>query len=337
MKFTIGFEKEDKKQLYSYFDDIINRNVWSEGIYVKKFEEQWAEYCGTKYAVAFNSWYGAAMAALNFIHWTYDYEYIDSFVACPSNTFMATPLAIKNSGASIEFADCNVSDLCLSYKSLLDITDTIYRVWRVRRVIGCFIVHIGGHISYDIEKIAELCRANDIFLIEDCAHSHGASYKGKRAGSFGDCGVYSFYATKTVTTGEGGMLVTDNQSLAEYARKYRNYGKFDYVVSGGNYRMSEFTAAIGCVQTARLDDIVAWKNDYVNRNYKGKYDLLSFPEDMTSGYYKCITRTEIPGSTGKVYDTPCHKIMDVSRSLPNTDFIAANHWCLPVYYKGEDR
>ena len=84
------------------------------------------------------------------------------------------------------------------------------------------LVHIGGHIAFEVERIAEYCRANDIFLLEDCAHAHGASWHGRRPGSWGDAGAYSFYATKTVSTGEGGMLVSNDDDLLEHARLFRN-------------------------------------------------------------------------------------------------------------------
>jgi dTDP-4-amino-4,6-dideoxygalactose transaminase len=154
---------------------------------------------------------------------------------------------------------------------------------------------------------------------------------------WGDAGLYSFYATKTISTGEGGMLVTDNKDLIEFAKEYRNYGKFDYKVEGLNYRMSEFTAAIGCVQVDRQDDIIKWKNEYAKNNLDSRYqNRVIFPEGMVSGYYKYIVFDQIEKSTGKVYDQPCHKIMNRNCELPNTDWIAQNHWCVPLYYKGDE-
>src|SRR2546426_11743174 len=126
---------------------------------------------------------------------------------------------------------------------------------------AAILVHIGGHIAFDSERIAAYCRANGIFLLEDCAHAHGASWNGVRPGAYGDAGVYSLYATKTISTGEGGVMVTRDPELAEFSRKFRNYGKFEHVVEGLNFRMSEFTAAIGLVQVDRLREIVARKNE----------------------------------------------------------------------------
>jgi dTDP-4-amino-4,6-dideoxygalactose transaminase len=145
------------------------------------------------------------------------------------------------------------------------------------------------------------------------------------------------YATKTISTGEGGLLVSANEDLIDYSKSYRNYGKFDYKIEGLNYRMNEFTAAIGCIQTDRLDDIVAWKNNYAEKNLNPNYSKrLIFPENMISGFYKYIVFEKIEKSTGKVYDEPCHKIMKKVYDLPNTDWVAQNHWCVPIYYKGNE-
>ena len=148
---------------------------------------------------------------------------------CPSNTFMATPLAIQHAGGKVAFVDCNRDDLCMSFEDF-------ERKAEQHKPKAAIVVHIGGHIAFEIERIADYCRANDIFLIEDCAHAHGADWNGKRPGSWGDAGVYSFYATKTVSTGEGGMLVSRHQELLEFARAFRNYGKPDHEVSGLNFR-----------------------------------------------------------------------------------------------------
>ncbi|MFA6129441.1 MAG: DegT/DnrJ/EryC1/StrS family aminotransferase [Candidatus Omnitrophota bacterium] len=323
MKFTIGFEREDTKKLHQYWDEIIQTQAWSEGKFTKLFEEKWAQHSGIR-SVAFSSWGGAALAALEF------FNVRDKVVLCPSNTFMATPLSVIKAGAKVEFVDCNKDDLCLS------LDDLKLKAAKFKPV-ALWVVHIGGHIAFQIKEIADFCRKNNIILLEDCAHAHGASWDGKKAGSWGDAGVYSFYATKTVTTGEGGMLVSRHPELIDFAAKYRNYGKFDYKVQGLNYRMSEFTAAIGCVQTERLPDIVAWKNEYARKNLDLVFNKrVIFPDGMVSGYYKYIVFEPVDKSTGKVYDKPCHVIMQKDCVLPNTDWIADNHWCVPLYYKGEE-
>jgi dTDP-4-amino-4,6-dideoxygalactose transaminase len=199
---------------------------------------------------------------------------------------------------------------------------------------AAILVHIGGHIAFDSERIAALCKSEGIFLLEDCAHAHGASWDGRRPGTFGDAGAYSLYATKTVSTGEGGVLVSADAYLLDFARAFRNYGKPDYSVAGLNFRMSEFTAALATVQTERLDEVVAWKNAVARERLDPEYERrLELPEGMTSGLYKYIVFQPIERSTGKVYDEPCHRIMGHAVDLPNTDWVAQNHWCVPLYYR----
>ena len=125
----------------------------------------------------------------------------------------------------------------------------------------------------------------------------------------------------------------ENKDLIEHSINYRNYGKFEHIIVGLNYRMSEFTAALGVVQIKRMPEIVNWKNTYAENFLDPKFsNRVILPEGMKSGYYKYIVFDELEKSTGKVYDEPCHKIMKHNVSLPNTDWIVSNHWCVPLYY-----
>lgn len=323
MKFTIGFEKEDTKKIHGYWDEIFASQKWSEAKFTQMFEEKWSAYNQVP-SIAFSSWGGAALAALEF------FKVKNKVVLCPSNTFMATPLSVVKAGGKVEFVDCNKNDLCMSYE---DLKQKIEKY----KPAAVWIVHIGGHIAFEIDSIAKLCKEKGVVLLEDCAHAHGATWNGKKAGVWGDAGIYSFYATKTVSTGEGGMLVSNNKELIEFGKKYRNYGKFEYVVEGLNYRMNEFTAAIGCAQTDRLQEIIDWKNAYARKYLDPKYpNRVKFPKGMISGYYKYIVFDPIEKSTGKVYDQACHTIMKKKYDLPNTDWVAKNHWCVPLYYKGDE-
>jgi|TARA_B100000315_G_scaffold122868_2_gene112859 dTDP-4-amino-4,6-dideoxygalactose transaminase len=115
-------------------------------------------------------------------------------------------------------------------------------------------------------------------------------------------------------------------------RKYRNYGKFDYNVEGLNFRMNEFTAAIGVVQVDRLKEIVTFKNEYAEKLNLKFGDRVKLPDGMTSGYYKYIVFEPIEKSTGKVYDEQCHNILNHNVVLPNSEWVPDNHWCVPIYY-----
>jgi hypothetical protein len=199
---------------------------------------------------------------------------------------------------------------------------------------AAFLVHIGGHIAFESEQIARYCAERGIFLIEDCAHAHGASWNGRKPGAYGDAGIYSLYATKTISTGEGGVLVSRHAELIDYARRFRNYGKPDFAVQGLNFRMSEFTAALGLVQVQRMPEIVAFKNDVARAELDPQYPArLQLPGGMTSGLYKYIVFDWLERSTGRVYDEPCHRIMGHDVELPNTDWVARHHSCVPLYYR----
>ncbi len=318
MNFSIGFDKRDLPKIHEAFDKIVASNKWTEAYYTELFESKWAEH-NNLHSAAFSSWSGAALAALDY------YKLKGKTVLCPSNTFMATPLATMQAGAQVEFVDCNRFDLCMSFDDMKQKAEKF-------KPAAIWVVHIGGHLAFETEKIAKYCKENNIILLEDCAHAAGASWNGKKPGEWGDAGFYSFYATKTITTGEGGMLVTKHKELLEHAQKFRNYGKFDYKVKGLNYRITEFAAAIGAIETDRLKDIIDFKNEYAKK-LDGEYsNRVKIPEGMVSGYYKYIVFDPIEKSTGKVYEEQCHRVLGRNIDLPNSDWVSANHWCVPIYY-----
>ena len=319
-KFAIGFDLRDRERLHALWDGILDDQLWSDGPLVRRFEEGWEAWNGLP-AVATSSWTGAALAALAF------YELQGKTVLCPSNTFMACPLSIQAAGARVEFVDCNRDDLCMSFADL-------ERKVALHRPAAVMLVHIGGHIAFEVERIAALCAAEGIVLLEDCAHSHGASWHGRRPGSYGDAGIWSFAPTKTISTGEGGLLVSRHPELVEFARTFRNYGKPDYAIAGLNYRMNEFTAAVGALAVERLEEIVAFKNAVAREELDPRHPArLQLPEGMVSGYYKYIVFERLERSTGKVYDEPCHRVLGHQVDLPNSDWVADNHWCAPLYYR----
>jgi perosamine synthetase len=321
MDFSIGFDKRDLPRIHDYFDKIVASQKWTEAYFTDLFEAKWSEYNNLP-SVAFSSWAGGAMAAMEY------FNLKGKTVLCPSNTFMATPLAALRIGAQVQFVDCNKYDLCVSFEDMK-------RKAEKYKPAAVWLVHIGGHIAFEVEKIAHYCKENGIILLEDCAHSAGAEWNGKKSGEWGDAGVYSFYATKTITTGEGGMLVTKHKALVDYAKKYRNYGKFDYVIHGLNFRINEFAAAIGVVQTERLKEIVAFKNDYASALDTQYPNHIKLPDGQISGYYKYIVFDPIEKSTGRVYEEQCHHILGHPDDLPNSDWVAKNHWCVPIYYHKE--
>ncbi len=320
--FSIGFDPRDRGRLHALWDEVLDSQRWAEGPMTERFEAAWGRAHALR-AVAMGSWTGGALAALAFA------GVRDRAVVVPSNTFMATPLAVMAAGGRPVFADCSREDLCLPF-------DEVERLVDEHDARAVVLVHIGGHIAFDVQRIADFCRDRGVVLIEDCAHAHGASWNDRAAGSWGDAGIYSLYATKTISTGEGGVLVSNNADLLEFARAFRNYGKPSHAVHGLNFRMSEFTAALGVVQVERLAEIVAWKNAVARELLDPQHPArLRLPEGMVSGLYKYVVFDEIARSTGRVYDHPCHRILGSGDDLPNTDWVATNHWCVPLYYRPE--
>jgi perosamine synthetase len=319
-RFAIGFDHRDRQRLHDLIDEVLDSNRWSEAAMTSRFESAWEAWNGLP-AVALSSWAGGALAALDFA------GVQGETVLCPSNTFMATPLAAIRSGADVQFVDCNREDLCMSLADFVRAAEQ----FKPRAAI---LVHIGGHIAFDSAAIAAYCREHGIFLLEDCAHAHGARWNGRRPGTYGDAGVYSLYATKTISTGEGGVLVSTRPEVIAHARDFRNYGKPTYEVSGLNFRMSEFTAALGLVQIERLPEIVAWKNEVARTQLDPVHpNRLELPGGMESGLYKYVVFDWLERSTGRVYDEPCHRILNHDIDLPNSDWVARNHSCVPLYYR----
>ncbi|MHB8657785.1 MAG: DegT/DnrJ/EryC1/StrS family aminotransferase [Solirubrobacteraceae bacterium] len=321
-RFAIGFDQRDRARLHELIDQVLDSGRWSEADMTARFETAWEAWNAAP-AVAMSSWAGGAMAALHFA------EVAGETVLCPSNTFMATPLAAIRSGARVQFVDCNREDLCMSFESFEALAER-------HRPRAAMLVHIGGHIAFDSERIAGYCAEHGIFMIEDCAHAHGASWDGRKPGTYGDAGIYSMYATKTISTGEGGILVSRRPEVIEHAQNFRNYGKPSYAVHGLNFRMSEFTAALGLVQTERMPEIVQWKNSVARERLDPAHPArLQLPDGMTSGLYKYIVFDWLERSSGRVYDEPCHRILGHQVELPNSDWVARHHSCVPLYYTPE--
>ena len=325
---VLPFENEYRKKYYRLLDQVFDSNFWSDGNMTRKFEENFGEYTGL-YACAVSSG-GTGLLAIFESIGVRGYD-----VIVPANTFWATAQAAKKVGANVIYADCNKCDLCLSYD------DMIKKVTPNTKAVVA--VHIGGHLAFEINKIAEYCREHHIALIEDCAHAHGALCDGKAAGSWGIAGSYSFYATKTMPLGEGGMVVSRDKNFIEGVKKFRNYGKevvggkkVTYPLKEGfNYRMSEFAAALGIIQLERLPKIIQWKKTLAEKYNQVFDNRVVFPKGMQSGYYKYIVfDSKIKEETGKVFNSTDfgNEIEGFSLNLPNSYWVAQHHQCAPIYY-----
>ena len=191
----IYFSEEDKKDISAKVEEILTTGQLTLGKYGKQFEEEFARYVGAKYAVAVSS----GTSALEIILRTLDIQGYSVIV--PTNTFFATPAAVLHAGGKVEFADVT-ENLCLDPESVKKKIS--------RDTKGVSIVHIGGVVPPQVKQIQEICQARDLFLIEDAAHVQGSMLDGKMAGSFGIAAAFSFYPTKVMTSGEGGMITTND-------------------------------------------------------------------------------------------------------------------------------
>ena len=221
---------------------VMRSGMLAQGSVVTGFESRFAEYCGARHAVGVNSGTAALHAALL----AAGVGPGDSVIV-PAFTFFATASAVSMCGATPLFADVDPRTFNIDPESAGDLVrpDT-------RAVIG---VHLFGQ-PFDVAAVRELSEDHDLTLIEDAAQAHGAEYHGRRAGSLADIGCFSFYPTKNMTTGEGGMVTTDDDALAERVRLLINHGqirKYLHTAVGYNYRMTNIAAAIGLVQLDRLE------------------------------------------------------------------------------------
>ena len=327
---VIPFEKEYREKFFELQNEIFDSNFWSEGKMLRTFEEKFGEYVKLGARAVTNG--GSALTTI--------LSYIDikgKDVIVPDNTFWADAQAVKMAGGNVVSADCNKNDLCLSLEDLKKkVTDNTKAV---------IVVHIGGHIAFEIEEIAKFCEEKGIYLVEDCAHVHGAWWNGKTGGHYGFAGAYSFYATKTMPLGDGGMIVSKNQDFLKWVEKFRNYGKevvdghvYYRMNNGFNYRINEFTAALGIVQTERLQMILDWKRELAKKFDQIFDNKVVMPEGMTSGYYKYIVfDTPLKEETGKVFGPGDlgHRIAGVEADVPNSIWVTEHHRCAPIYYGWE--
>ena len=231
-----------------YVTDCIKSNwISSGGKYIGEFERKFAEYCGTKHGVSTTSGTTALHLALASLGIGKGCE-----VIVPAFTMAASVFAIIYTGAKPVLVDCEPETWNM------DVGQVEKKI--TRRTKAILPVHIYGH-PCDMDPIMESARKRKLCVVEDAAEVHGAEYKGRRAGGIGDVGCFSFYANKMITTGEGGMIVTNRDDVADRARRlkdqaYSREKRFLHTEIGFNYRMTNIQAAIGLAQLERIDEFV---------------------------------------------------------------------------------
>ena len=314
----IPFSSDDARFLQEGWTRVLESGFLTLGSYTRRFEELFQEFTGAIYAVAVNS----GTAALEVIIRALDIE--GKSVIVPSNTFLASALAVAHAGNRVIFADSDPETMGLDPEDVLRRIDD--------DTAAVMAVHIGGIISPAMAQLQEICKQRGIFLIEDCAHAHGSTLDGKHAGLLGIAGGFSFFPTKTLTTGEGGMIITDDPTLYEKASMLRNQGKNPSLGNrisemGYNWRLGEFAAVMGVQQMEAASRILADRgriSSFYDQALQGIDGLrpLSIPANATSSHYKYIAyldpayqREEVKrvmkekygvSLTGEVYADLCH-------------------------------
>jgi perosamine synthetase len=230
---------------------VLRSGMVAMGARTRAFEEAWADYCGVRHAVMFANGTVAYEAALRGLGIGPGDE-----VIIPSFTFNATAAGVLQTGARPVFVDVDAADFCID-PGLVEAAITP----RTKAIVP---VHLYGLMA-DMAPLEEIARRHGVLLVEDAAQAHGATYDGVRAGSFGNAAMFSLYATKNLTTGEGGFVTTDDDDLAARLRRYRNQGadrRYYHDELGTNLRPTELAAAIGLVQLTHLDE----RNEQRGRN-----------------------------------------------------------------------
>lgn len=241
--------------------DVLKSGMLTQGEDVKRFEEKFSAYIGVKNSIAVSNGTIALDLALKALDLTPGDEVIS-----PAFTFIATSNSILYQGLKPVFSDVDPKTFNIDPESLSErITP------KTKAIVG---VHLYGQ-PFDLKAVQQICDDKDLILIEDCAQAHGAEWNGKKVGGFG-VGCFSFYPTKNMTTGEGGMITTDDDALAARLRLLRNHGdtgKYNHVMLGYNYRMMNIQAAIGLVQLERLEEFTEKRignAGSLNRNIRTK-------------------------------------------------------------------
>lgn len=282
---------------------------------VKKFEEEYAKFAGVKHAIAVNTGTAALHAALL----AADIKSGDE-VILPSFTFVATAEAVVLAGGKPIFADIDSETYTLSPEAVKKAI--------TKKTKAIIPVDLYG-LPADVKGIREVLTENNLLIVEDCAQSHGAIYEGYTAGTFADISCWSLYAAKNIGTGEGGVVTTNNDELAEKVRMIRTHGekvKYQSSILGTNYRMTEMQAAIGVVQLRRLPEFFDKRLKNAQRLTKklegsDKIKLPPILDDRKPSWYLYTVR---------IKDITEEKRNDILNKMRNKGIGAEAYYPIPV-------
>lgn len=330
----LGLEEKER------VENVIKSGQLADGPEVRNFESEFANFCNVDHGIATANGTTALHAAFEAL----DIGDGDQVVTTPFS-FVASANAIRLSGAEPVFADINEETYNLDPDAVEDIVHN-------RDIDAILAVHLYGYPA-DMRRFEEIASDNDLVLIEDAAQAHGAKFDGRPVGSFGDAACFSFYPTKNMTTGEGGMITTDRDDVADLAASYVNHGRdvsnsYDHVRLGHNFRMTSIAAAIGRAQLEKLPDYVEKRRENASRLTEGLAETdVTLPTERRNSRHayhqytvrstardRLIDHLEDRGiGAGVYYPTPIHEqpAYDVDHSAPVAEQAANEVLSLPVH------
>jgi dTDP-4-amino-4,6-dideoxygalactose transaminase len=343
----IVFGDADREEILGRIDTALRSGSLTLGQNTRELEAEFARGHHTPHAIAVASGTAALEIALRAV------GVAGHDVVVPTNTFAATAYAVLAAGGRPVFADIDAATLSVSAETV-----SAALTPRTRAVV---VVHIGGLISPEMDAVARLCTDAGLTLVEDAAHAHGSTLDGRYAGSWGAAATFSFYPTKVITSGEGGLIATADDRIRDEALMMRDQGKAgflgnEHVRFGYAWRMSELHAAVGLVHLRRLPDFVAARRRSAARYDAGLAGIagvapLPAAPGSVSNYYKYIAvldegadraavKRRLADSfdvflSGEVYDTPLHRQPVFAElagpPLPVAERLCARHICLPLH------
>lgn len=337
-----------KEELKNIKDCIKSGWISSKGSYIERFEEEFSRFCGVRYGVTTTNGTNAIHLALAALGVGKNDE-----VILPTFTMIATAYAVLYTGAKPVFVDCENETWNIDVSQIADFVNSKTKV--------LLPVHIYGH-PVDMDPLRDIARKHKIFIVEDAAEAHGAEYKGKRCGSLGHLGCFSFYGNKIVTTGEGGMVVSNSKRLLEKLRSLKDLGhspkkRFLHFEVAYNYRMTNMQAAIGLAQMTRVESLIEKKRKIAHLYHKYLKDIEGIKLPVEKSWVKNvywmysilveddfgITRDELmlklaeKGIGTRAFFVPMHaqpvikklNIIDKKRRYPVADYISKRGLYLP--------
>lgn len=336
-------EKELDVDLRDAFDRVYTKSWYIEGEEGKTFENAFAKYCTTEYCVGCGNGLDALMLSLKALDVSLDDE-----VIVPSNTYIATALAVTYVGAKPVFVEPNINTYNIDPSKIEEkITEKTKAIMPV---------HLYGQ-PCDMDLIMEIAQKYNLFVVEDCAQAHGATYKGKKIGSFGNVAGFSFYPGKNLgALGDAGAVVTNDKALADKIRALGNYGsdyRYHHIYQGNNSRLDELQAAFLTAKLPHLDRINVERRRIATRymtEIKNEKVALPYMIDGCESVWhifaiRCKERDalaeylKVAGiGTNKHYPIPMHlqeayKDLNIPKgALPIAEEISATELSLPMYY-----